>query len=582
MTQTPHTLRLQRLRRWLRALALALGALYAAAGALRESMNADGISYLDQGDAWFRGDFAVALNAVWSPLYPWIQGAARFVLDPEIRWEVRTVHLVNFLIYATTLACFEFLWRRLTESRAAGPTTTPAGRIGFPDAAWMCLGYTLFVWSSLALIEVWAVTPDMLVAAAVYVACGLLVRIRDGHATRRTFVALGVALGLGYLAKAVLFPLALVVLAIGVLVAGGIRRGALRTLPAVAAFAALAAPLLIALSVGQGRPTFGEVGKLTYLKHVHGVPFPHWVPGLVTDVGEPDHPVRRLLEDPTVYEFATPIGGTYPLFYDPVYWYRGLNAKLDLGRQLGALVRNVEVYVELFAGRQGGVLALTLLLLWLARGPCRPRWELLGVALAGLGMYAQILVAPRYIAAFLVLLWAGALAGVRLPDSPANRRILAACGTLLTLSLTLDLGLTSWHNVRGLVGIPRSADIDSTALVAAGAPETPAIGATPRPSEVAEVLLAQGLERGDAIGFVGYSFDAYWARLARLRIVAEVVPAEAGRFFGAGPERRAQILRAFAAAGAKAVVVDGVPGETVIDGCDPVGRTGLRLCPVPP
>ena len=37
---------------------------------------------------------------------------------------------------------------------------------------------------------------------------------------------------------------------------------------------------------------------------------------------------------------------------------------------------------------------------------------------------------------------------------------------------------------------------------------------------IAEALLEQGLERGDEVGFIGYSYSAYWARLARLKVIA--------------------------------------------------------------
>jgi hypothetical protein len=35
----------------------------------RQAMNPDGISYLDIADAYRRGDWGVAVNAYWRPLY---------------------------------------------------------------------------------------------------------------------------------------------------------------------------------------------------------------------------------------------------------------------------------------------------------------------------------------------------------------------------------------------------------------------------------------------------------------------------------------------------------------------------------
>ena len=34
-------------------------------------MISDGVSYLDIGDAYFRGDWKAAVNAYWSPVYSW-------------------------------------------------------------------------------------------------------------------------------------------------------------------------------------------------------------------------------------------------------------------------------------------------------------------------------------------------------------------------------------------------------------------------------------------------------------------------------------------------------------------------------
>lgn len=89
--------------------------------------------------------------------------------------------------------------------------------------AWCGLGYAFFIWSSFNLIEIWAVTPDMLVAALVYLAAVVIVRIRFGAASRRTFALLGIVLGLGYLAKAAMFPMAFIFLAVRLVSVGNLR-----------------------------------------------------------------------------------------------------------------------------------------------------------------------------------------------------------------------------------------------------------------------------------------------------------------------------------------------------------------------
>src|ERR687892_1489907 len=70
-----------------RMMAIGLGALHVYAAITSQSMNADGISYLDIGDAYFRADWVNAINPVWSPLYSWILGFANFVIRTSIQWE---------------------------------------------------------------------------------------------------------------------------------------------------------------------------------------------------------------------------------------------------------------------------------------------------------------------------------------------------------------------------------------------------------------------------------------------------------------------------------------------------------------
>src|SRR5262245_29254056 len=75
-----------------RMLAVTLGGLHAWTAATQQSMNEDGISYLDMGDAYLRGDWNMAVNTVWSPLYSWILGGTMKVIRPSMAWEFPVVH----------------------------------------------------------------------------------------------------------------------------------------------------------------------------------------------------------------------------------------------------------------------------------------------------------------------------------------------------------------------------------------------------------------------------------------------------------------------------------------------------------
>jgi hypothetical protein len=102
-------------------------------------------------------------------------------------------------------------------------------------------------------------------------------------------------------------------------------------------------------------------------------------------------------------------------------------------------------------------------------------------------------------------------------------------------------------------------------------------GSTDSHPEIADGLQRLGLRQGDRVGFIGESFTAFWARLARVRIVAEIPPQHAREFWSADPDRRSDALGTFADAGAVAVVADTVPEALVARGWQTIGDTGYAV-----
>jgi hypothetical protein len=216
--------------------AVVLGALHAWVPR-HDAVIGDAISYLDIADAYLRGDWSKAINAYWSPFYSWLLALALLVLKPSPYWEPSAVQLVNFGIYLGALGCFHFFLLQLIryhQENLAGVAIDEG--VTLPESAWLVLGYTLFIWSSLNLITIWRVTPDMLVAALVYLASGLLLRVRLGSSGRLTFILLGVVLGVGYLAKAAMFPLGFVFLGVSLFSFGNLRNSIPRVLIALVIF----------------------------------------------------------------------------------------------------------------------------------------------------------------------------------------------------------------------------------------------------------------------------------------------------------------------------------------------------------
>ena len=131
-----------------------------------------------------------------------------------------------------------------------------------PDWVWMTLGYTLFLWSSLRMIGVGETNPDMLVAAAVYLASALLVRIRRGAAGSPTYLCLGLTLGLGYLTKSVMFPVSIAFLVTAFFVSLPQPKHFQRILVTTITFIAIAAPFIVASSLAEGPLNIWGVGKI--------------------------------------------------------------------------------------------------------------------------------------------------------------------------------------------------------------------------------------------------------------------------------------------------------------------------------
>jgi hypothetical protein len=168
---------------------LALGVVHAWVG--RYAMNPDGVSYLDVGDSFFRRDWANALNAWWSPLYPWTLGLVLGLAKPSPRWEFPLVHLINFGIFVAALFAFRFLLHAL-PAFVRKRTSDAARNDGqaLPQWALVILGYPIFLWTALQIETPCEVTPDLAVLACVCLTAGLLLRLREGDSLPK-FVLFG-------------------------------------------------------------------------------------------------------------------------------------------------------------------------------------------------------------------------------------------------------------------------------------------------------------------------------------------------------------------------------------------------------
>jgi hypothetical protein len=529
--------------------AVALGAWQA--WSTRFAMNPDGVSYLDIGDAYWRGDWHNAINAYWSPLYSWIVGFFLKVFRPSVYWEYPLVHLVNFLIYVGTLACFEFFL-----STFVGNEEEPSrdlrvhGEMALSPTLWYLVGYSLFIWTSLVLVGLRVVSPDMLVFASICLLSGLLVRARQ-NPSKSNFAYIGTVLGFGFLAKSVLLPLGIVFLVVAALCTKTWRYA----LIGAAIFLAISAPFVMAISHRMHRFTFGESGRITYAAYISNLQ--PWYPGDGGDfypdgIGHAEnidrrstfsnqlkHPAILIFDHPQTYSFDGPIAGTYPFWYDVAYWQDGIRPFFRLDRELSVIRYAAEYLLVLAAGiyYQLIVTVSLLLLFLLAPRPsaCISRafesWNLLVPVFVGVSMYAVVHFEYRYVAPLLCIGWITLFSGVRLPASTGLRLLMRLVIAEVACSQVMFAANMITHEAR--------------------ANELGFEYAT-----AADALRASGVRAGAKVALVS---DEAWgqggpfvARLARLRIVAQVNSPD--EFWSAEPLAQARVLQAFAAAGADVVL----------------------------
>jgi hypothetical protein len=535
--------------------AIAIGMLQA--WAHRNGLSPDGISYIEIAEAAGRNGWHALVNAYWSPFYPLLLSISFRIFRPGLNWEFTTVHFVNFALYLANLFCFEIFLKELLAARRRRSESGEEFR-PVPDKILWVWGYLLFLWTCQYWLSPAMVTPDMCVAGLVYLATALLLRVYQGKGNWLLFAALGALLGVAYLAKAAMFPVSFVFLASGFLLYGLKRESYSKALtrcgPAFAAFLIVAAPLVIALSKEKNRATFGDSGKIAYAEYVNRATWlTHWQ-GEPPGTGIPAHPTRKIWSDPPMYEFAQPVPGSYPPWYDPSYWYEGIRPHFSLKGQLWVLFRAANLYLKLISRSGALYVVLIALFVWVRKAGkwelgAKELWLVWLPSLAALGMYALVLVEQRYVSGFALALLMWILSSVRISEkaeeAPRKRAVLA---TMLAMALAI-----AWPVTRDLNEVMANKPYEHW--------------------EVAVRLQGMGISPGTEVGYIGTGLDAYWAHLAGVRIIAEIPGKDQTRFLAADSVKKREILDKFAEVGAKAVVTKDAAVAKSMDGWREIGGT---------
>jgi hypothetical protein len=542
------------------SLAVVLGLLQV--WAHRSEMNPDGISYIELGWTAARSGLHQIVNGYWSPLYPFLLNLVFHYLNPPPQWEFTAAHLLNFAVYLASLAAFELFLEGLLITRFAAEYLSQKST--FVESGTLRVwGYVFFLWASYFWLgPVW-VTPDLCVSVIVFLAMAVLLRIRRSGGKGTLFAVLGGLLGLGYLAKAAMFPLSFVFLFSAFLLSwragASLRAATLYALLAAGVFAVVAGPFILSLSLLKGRPTFGDSARINYMEYVDAGPkWIHWQ-GKPEGTGTPRHPTRKVFSDPDIYEFSSWMPASYAPWYDPSYWYDGAQPHFLWTGQSLALFRAANMYLKIFSN--GGALWVVLaVVLWLLysklialKDSVPGEWLITLPLVAPLAMYALVHVEFRFIAPFGLMLLIRALTQLSVVAG-TQALLLKRSLMVVTLAPALAMAWPVAHDLRDVV---------------ANRPY--------EPWRVAVGLHEMGIPPGTRVGSIGTGLSAYWAHLAGVRIIAEIPEKDETIFLAANPTRKLEALSKFSEVGAKAVLTKNAAVAHSMDGWQQVGQTNYYV-----
>lgn len=510
----------------------------------RDSMYADGISYLDVGDAYFNGDFKSAINAngYWSPIYCLIQGFANYIFKPSINFHSIFIRLVNFAIFILCFFSFNFFFQEFLKKVDDKKDSS----ITFPKWGWIVFGYSLFLWTSTNMIGLSMITPDMCVSGIIYAISGLMLKIERNKSNIFTYILLGLLLSLNYLTKAAMFPMAFIYL----IIIFFLRKNFLNTLIATVVFLAASSPYIYELSTAKGHPTFSETGKLVYSFRMDET-YNCWM-GELKGCEQTTHPAKKIFSNPNIYDFSTPISGSYPIWFDPTYWFDGLSAKFDLNKQLKILAKSFERGLDLFLQMQGFLITSFIILFLYSNKKAKDilqGWYFIIPTLCTIGMYSLIDFQYRYLGAFITTLWLVLFYSIQLPNTKESKKLLESISIVLAIFLIITSSLSKDMLTNGKIS---SCEMHRT---------------------VAKNLLQLGLKEKDGIAVIGTDYGIYYARLAKVKIISELPVEEEKIFWASDSSKKEEIFTKLKDLGAKLVLCEKGPSTAPNEGWQKVENT---------
>lgn len=552
---------------WLRisVWSIAISAGFLEVWAQRFWLSPDATSYLGIATAYLHGDWTSAIDGYWSPFFSWLLAVSFWLFHPNPYWESTSLHLLNFLALLVSLLTFEFFFRAFLRLRNQVSSTIQENE-KLPDLGWWALGYGLFLSTSLLVLTASVTTPDVWLSAWTYLIVGLLLRIRISGGSPYLFAALGFALACAYLTKAFYFPLSFAFLITAWLCAGNPKRTVKHAILGCAVFFLVAGPWVAALSRAKGRLTFGDAGAMNFAMMIDELPRPAAWHG-ENGTGTPKHPVRQLLSQPHVFEYARPVSESRPLSFDWSYWMEGIRPHFRLIGLLKVLRQSAGTFfLILLIQIECAVGLLALLFLSNPQSGWRRllfrEWYLWAPPLIACLAYAVVHVEPRLVAPFVLLCWIACF----------------SCALSATINIPRRFALAVVFAVLAVIGL-RVAKYSVSNLLAAFAKQENVDW------QVSQSLRQMGLHPGDKVSGLGLTWRVNWARLAGLTVISEIPFGDEKAYWTATPEEKLKVLQLLAGTGATVLVTADPPFCAIDEGWIPLGDTGFyarRLPAQPP
>jgi hypothetical protein len=495
-------------------------------------MNPDGVSYLDMASFASQGHVSQLVNAYWSPLYPALIAIVFQIFHPSLSQESSIVHFLNFLIFVFALWSFTYFIEGWLLDAPSGESASSAEKKYILPFA-----FCTFLYFTLNFIGVGSVTPDLCVAAIVLLAAGVVLRLSRPGSGWQYYAALGFVLGVGYFAKAAMFPFGVVLLGALFVYPPSTNASRKALLWSFLVFLVTSAPLITLLSAQVGKLTFGETGRLNYAWYVNG-----WVQWRdAPDIFGPSaNFLQTSKENLAILDFSSHLHGTNPLGYEPAYWSARTKTRFDLVQQITSLKITLRVYKQIFIDTiafLSGAIVLLVAIVHEKAPPISLRrfWWQLGWPLAVGLIYALVHVERRFLGAFLIVFWLGVYSALILRlDKRIVVPVLATVICTVMIPFAVPVPLAS-------VSVARSLFRESQ----------------PDYEKVAVVFNEMGIRDGDRLAVIGDSFVSYYARVARLEVAAEVP--DTNEFWHLSAPDFERVLDRLSAIGVKAVVATNRP-----------------------